>query len=134
MLFVVKLKPQTGKACLGDVVYRYITADQFFPECLLDCLDLSSEHQTLEIANRIEAAAYIWKKKEHRKKSTDKKGKRSSWSGKVKGLVSDTDKNHLLAQRAETLLRSLRQRFPGLPQTALDMNKIQHNRVCRRIK
>ncbi|PON61531.1 PRONE domain containing protein [Trema orientale] len=120
--------PKTGKACLGDLIYRYVTADKFFPECLLDCLDLSSEHLTLEIANRIEAAVYIWKKKDHRKQSTDKKGKRSSWGGKVKGLVSDTDKNFLLAQRAESLLRSLRLRFPALPQTALDMNKIQYNK------
>lgn len=133
-VFVDQLKPQTGKACLGDLIYRYITADQFFPECLLDCLDLSSEHLTLEIANRIEAAVYIWRKKDHRKQSTDKKGKRSSWGGKVKGLVSDTEKNLMLAQRAENLLRSLRHRFPALPQTALDMNKIQYNKVCHLIK
>lgn len=121
--------PKNGKACLGDIIYRYITAEQFSPECLLDCLDLSSEHQTLEIANRIEAAVHIWKQKDHRKQSTHGKGKkRSTWGGKVKGFVSDTEKNLLLSQRAETLLRSLRHRFPGLPQTALDMNKIQYNK------
>ncbi|RVW48392.1 Rop guanine nucleotide exchange factor 1 [Vitis vinifera] len=42
--------------------------------------------------------------------------------GKVKGLVADTEKESILAIRAETLLHSLRLRFPGLPQTALDMN------------
>lgn len=57
------------------------------------------------------------------------KSRRSSWGGKVKGLVADAEKNHFLAQRAETLLQSLRLRFPGLPQTALDMNKIQYNKV-----
>ncbi|XVF68009.1 hypothetical protein PTKIN_Ptkin10aG0168300 [Pterospermum kingtungense] len=51
------------KACLGDIIYRYITADQFSPECLLDCLDLSTEHQTLKIANRIEAAVHVWRQK-----------------------------------------------------------------------
>ncbi|KAM6581251.1 hypothetical protein CsatA_005025 [Cannabis sativa] len=120
--------PKTGKACLGDIVYRYITAEQFSPECLLDCLDLSSEHLTIEIVNRVEAAVYIWKKKDCRKQSSGKKGKRSSWGGKVKGLVSDIDKNLLLAQRAESLLNSLRNRFPTLPQTALDMSKIQYNK------
>ncbi|KAL5561278.1 hypothetical protein UlMin_031025 [Ulmus minor] len=120
--------PKNGKACLGDIIYRYITADQFSPECLLDCLDLSSEHHTLEVANRIEAAIYIWQQKDQKKHTTRKKGKRSSWGGKVRGLVSDTEKNHMLAQRAETLLHSLRHRFPSLPQTALDMNKIQYNK------
>ncbi|XP_021903728.1 rop guanine nucleotide exchange factor 1 isoform X2 [Carica papaya] len=119
--------PKSGKACLGEVIYRYITADQFSAECLLDCLDLSSEHQTLEIANWIEAAVHVWKLKDERKHINRKKVKHK-WSGKVKGLVSDSEKNHSLAQRAETLLHSLRLRFPGLPQTALDMNKIQFNK------
>jgi hypothetical protein len=120
---------QSGKACLGDIIYRYITADLFSPECLLDCLDLSSEHHTLEIANRIEAAVHVWKQKNRRKHANHIKSRRSSWGGKVKGLVADAEKNHFLAQRAETLLQSLRLRFPGLPQTALDMNKIQYNKV-----
>lgn len=125
---------------MGDIIYRYITADQFSSECLLDCLDLSSEHHTLEIANRIEAAVHVWKQKSEKKTAEHKKVKRSSWGGKVKGmvadgggrvkgLVADVEKNNHLAQRAETLLQSLRLRFPGLPQTSLDMNKIQYNKV-----
>lgn len=120
--------PKNGKECLGDIIYRYITADKFSPECLLDCLDLSSEHHTLEVANRVEAAVHVWKLKERKKHLNHPKGKRSSWSAKVKGLVADCDKNTSLAQRAETLLRSLKHRFPGLPQTSLDMSKIQYNR------
>lgn len=119
---------KNGKACLGDIIYRYITAEQFSPECLLDCLDLSSEHHTLEIANRIEAAVHVWKQKDWKKQPKHLKAKRSTWGGKVKGLVADTEKNQFLAIRAETLLHSLRLRFPGLPQTALDMNKIQYNK------
>ncbi|KAK9164630.1 hypothetical protein Syun_005532 [Stephania yunnanensis] len=120
--------PKSGKACLGDIIYRYITAEQFSPECLLDCLDLSSEHHTLEVANRIEAAAHVWRLKNHKKRSKHAKDGRSSWGGKVKGMVGDAQKCLFLAQRAETLLQSLRIRFPGLPQTALDMNKIQYNK------
>ncbi|XP_018841526.1 rop guanine nucleotide exchange factor 1-like [Juglans regia] len=120
--------PKSGKTCLGEIIHRYITADQFSSECLLDCLDLSSEHHTLEIANRIEAAIHFWKQKDQRKHKNRMKSRRSSWGGKVKGLVADADKNIFLAQRAETLLQSLRLRFPGLPQTALDMNKIQYNK------
>ncbi|KAJ7946975.1 putative Rop guanine nucleotide exchange factor [Quillaja saponaria] len=120
--------PKSGKASLGDIIYRHINADQFSSECLLDCLDLSSEHHTLDIANRIEAAVHVWKQKEQKKNPSSMKPRRSSWGGKVKGLVADSEKNHFLAQRAETLLQSLKLRFPGLPQTALDMTKIQYNK------
>ncbi|KAJ6906734.1 rop guanine nucleotide exchange factor 1 [Populus alba x Populus x berolinensis] len=120
--------PKNGKACLGDIIYRYITAEQFSPERLLDCLDLSTEHHTLEIANRIEAAVHAWKQKDHKRHTHNMRIKHSSWGGKVKGFVTDSHKNQILAQRAETLLQSLRLRFPGLPQTTLDMNKIQYNK------
>ena len=56
------------------------------------------------------------------------KVRRSSWGGKVKGLVAGSEKNNFLARRAETLLHSLRFRFLSLPQKALDMNKIQYNK------
>lgn len=127
--FLLFLALQNGRDCLGDIIYRYITADQFSPECLLDCLDLSTEHHTLDVANRIEAAVHAWKIKEKKKHPNDPKSKRKSWGGKVKGFVADGEKNLFLAQRAETLLLSLRLRFPGLPQTALDMSKIQYNKV-----
>lgn len=120
--------PKTGKACLGDIIYRYITAEQFSPECLLDCLDLSSEHHTLEVANRIEASVHLWRLKDRKRYHSQQKPKRKSWGGKVKDLVADGERNLSLAQRAETLLHSLKLRFPGLPQTALDMSKIQYNR------
>ncbi|KAG8050382.1 hypothetical protein GUJ93_ZPchr0009g2426 [Zizania palustris] len=118
--------PKSGKSCLGEIIYRYITAEHFSPECLLDCLDLSSEHHTLEVANRIEAAIHVWRMK-GQKKSTPQAKSKKSWGGKVKGLVGDT-KSHVLSQRADGLLQSLRLRYPGLPQTSLDMNKIQYNK------
>jgi len=44
-------------------------------------------------------------------------------------MIMDTEKRDLLAERAEGLLISLKQRFPGLTQTSLDMSKIQYNKV-----
>ncbi|GAV56698.1 PRONE domain-containing protein [Cephalotus follicularis] len=120
--------PKCGKDCLGEIMYRYITADHFSSECLLDYLDLSSEYTTLEIANRIEGAVHIWSKKYQKNRSSSSKSGRSSWGGKVKVFVGDVEKTKILAQRAETLLQNLRLRFPGLPQTALDMSKIQYNK------
>ncbi|XP_057788983.1 rop guanine nucleotide exchange factor 5 [Salvia miltiorrhiza] len=121
--------PKTGRACLGDVIYRYITSEHFSPECLLDCLDLSSEHAALEMANRVEAAIYVWRRRQHPKPAAHPShcAARSSWE-MVKDLVTYGDKRELLAERAETLLQSLKQRFPGLTQTTLDATKIQYNK------
>ncbi|KAI4963513.1 hypothetical protein ZWY2020_013965 [Hordeum vulgare] len=114
-----------GRATLGDIIYRYITSEQFSPDCLLDCLDLSSEYQAVEIANRVEAAIYVWRRRGAAAKSV---GTKSSW-GMVKDMIMDTEKRgDLLADRAEGLLISLKQRFPGLTQTSLDMSKIQYNK------
>lgn len=115
---------QNGKTSLGDVIHGYITSEKFSPECLLDCLDLSSEHQALEIANRVEAASFIW-----RRKTTVNKPK-SSW-GIVREFMVDAEKRELLSERAETLLLCLKQRFPALTQTTLDMSKIQYNKVVK---
>ncbi|CAD5182061.1 unnamed protein product [Musa acuminata subsp. malaccensis] len=123
----IETLPKSGKSCLGEIIYNYITAEQFSPDCLLDCLDLSSEHHTLEIANRIEAAIHVWRLKGQRRHS-QVKAKTASWKGKVKGFVADTERSQFLAERAEGLFQSLRIRFPGLPQTVVDMNKIQYNK------
>ncbi|KAL2241934.1 rop guanine nucleotide exchange factor 1 [Sesamum indicum] len=119
--------PKSEKACLGDILYRYITADQFSPDCLLDYLDLSSEYSTLEIANRIETAIHFWRMKYQKKKLNHAKTG-SFWGSTVKGLAGDVEKSKLFAHRADTLLKNLKSHFPGLPQTALDMSKIQYNK------
>ncbi|XP_041021541.1 rop guanine nucleotide exchange factor 1-like [Juglans microcarpa x Juglans regia] len=120
--------PKSGKAHLGKILYRYITAEKFSPESLLDYLEFSSEYTTLHIANRIEAAVHIWRRKNLERHPIHATAGKSTWGGKVKGFVGDIEKTKLLASRAETLLQNLRLRFPGLPQTALDMSKIQYNK------
>lgn len=129
-VFLCFVHLQNGRACLGDIIYRYITSDQFSSECLLDCLDLSSEHVALEIANRVEASIYVWRRRTHHKPMTNpnRSTAKSSWE-MVKDLMVDGDKRELLAERAESLFLSLKQRFPGLTQTTLDTSKIQCNKV-----
>uniref|UniRef100_A0A2P2L2D2 PRONE domain-containing protein n=1 Tax=Rhizophora mucronata TaxID=61149 RepID=A0A2P2L2D2_RHIMU len=122
--------PKNGRACLGDLVYRYITSDQFSAECLLDCLDLSSELVALEVANRVESSIYVWRRRAHSKPPTNQNrtSSRSSWE-MVKDLVVDGDnRREMFAERAESLLLSLKQRFPSLAQTTLDASKIQFNK------
>ncbi|KAF2306221.1 hypothetical protein GH714_015849 [Hevea brasiliensis] len=121
--------PKNGKASLGDLIYRYISSDQFSPECLFDCLDLSSEHQAIELANRVEASIYVWRKRTNSKPANNatRSSSKSSWE-LVKELMIDAEKRELLADRAESLLLCLKQWFPALPQTTLDMSKIQYNK------
>ncbi|KAL9430180.1 hypothetical protein AB3S75_025542 [Citrus x aurantiifolia] len=116
--------PKSGKACLGDFIYRYMyTTEKFSPDHLLDCLSIASEHEALELADHVEASMYTWRRKACMSHS------KSSWD-MVKDLMSETDrsdKNHLLAARAESLLFCLKQRYPELAQTSLDTCKIQCN-------
>ncbi|XP_010423405.1 PREDICTED: rop guanine nucleotide exchange factor 5 [Camelina sativa] len=125
--------PKNGRSCLGDVIYKYITSEKFSAECLLDCLDLSSEHIALDIANRVEASIYVWRRRVETKlgvnnnNTTSGSTPRLSWD-MVKERMAAGDKRGLLVERSETLLRCLKQRFPTLTQTSLDISKIQWNK------
>ncbi|KAK4266839.1 hypothetical protein QN277_023707 [Acacia crassicarpa] len=117
--------PKSGRTSLRDSMYRYMCIpDKFTPEHLLNHLKISSEHEALELADRVEASMYAWRRKACLSHS------KSSWS-QVKDLMSESDridKNYMLAERAETLLFCLKQRYPELSQTSLDVCKIQYNR------
>ncbi|XP_062226413.1 rop guanine nucleotide exchange factor 3-like isoform X2 [Phragmites australis] len=113
--------PKCGRASVGDLIYRHMSfPGKFSPEYLLDCLEISSEHEALEAADRVEAAMHVWRRKASQSHS------RSPWSA-VKDLM-ESDKNVMLASRAEDVLLCLKQRFPGLSQTTLDASKIQYNK------
>lgn len=81
-------------------------------------MDLSNEHAVLDLKNRIEASIVIWKRKMHHKDG------KSSW-----GSAVSLEKRELFEERAETILLLLKQRFPGISQSTLDISKIQYNRV-----
>ncbi|GAU44016.1 hypothetical protein TSUD_349480 [Trifolium subterraneum] len=118
--------PKSGRSSLGDAIYRYMhSGDKFSPGNLLDCLKISTEHEALELADRVESSMYTWRRKACLSHS------KSSWN-KVKEFMADTgqsDKNFVLAERAETLLFFLKQRYPELSQTSLDTCKIQYNQI-----
>lgn len=85
-------------------------------------MDLSSEHKILDLKNRIEASIVIWKRKMNQKDG------KSAW-----GSAVSLEKRELFEERAETILLILKHRFPGIPQSALDISKIQYNRVRQNI-
>ncbi|KAM7515329.1 hypothetical protein LguiA_004912 [Lonicera macranthoides] len=109
--------PKNGRSSLGDSIYKSITVEFFDPAQFLSTLDLSSEHKVLDLKNRIEASILIWKRK-----MVHKDGK-STWGSGV-----SMEKRELFEERAETILLLLKHRFPGLPQSTLDISKIQFNR------
>uniref|UniRef100_A0A7N0RH10 PRONE domain-containing protein n=1 Tax=Kalanchoe fedtschenkoi TaxID=63787 RepID=A0A7N0RH10_KALFE len=108
--------PKNGRATLGDSIYKSITVEYFDPDLFLSTLDLSSEHKILDIKNRIEASIVIWKRKMSNKEQKS-----------LLGSSVSQEKRELFEERAETILLLLKQRFPGLPQSALDISKIQYN-------
>ncbi|KAL8458280.1 hypothetical protein ACS0TY_035959 [Phlomoides rotata] len=109
--------PKNGRASLGDSTYKIITEDFFDPDYLLSTVDLSSEHKIVDFKNKIEASVVIWKRKMTAKDS------KSSWGSGV-----SAEKRELLEDRAETVLLILKHRFPGLPQSDLDISKIEYNK------
>ncbi|XP_074586964.1 LOW QUALITY PROTEIN: rop guanine nucleotide exchange factor 3-like [Curcuma longa] len=115
--------PKNGRVGVGDAIYRCMstTTENFSPDLLLDNLNMSSEHDALQLADRVEASMHVWLRKANLHTS------RSSWD-MVKDLVADENKNQILASRAQTLLLCLKQRYPDLSQTTLDTCKIQHNK------
>jgi hypothetical protein len=91
--------------------------EYFDPGQFLSTMDMSTEHKVLDLKNRIEASIVIWKRK------MNKDGK-SSWSSAI-----SMEKRELFEERAETILLMIKQQFPGLPQSSLDISKIQYNKV-----
>ncbi|KAE9604537.1 putative PRONE domain-containing protein [Lupinus albus] len=116
---------KNGRSSLGDTIYHYMYAThEFSPDRLLDYLKISSEHEALDLADRVESSMYTWRRKSCLNHS------KSSWN-EVKDLMADADrkdKNYTLAERAESLLFCLKIRYPELSQTSLDSCKIQYNR------
>ncbi|ESQ27002.1 hypothetical protein EUTSA_v10018421mg [Eutrema salsugineum] len=112
--------PKNGRASLGDQMYRNITVDWFDPDQFLSTMDMSSEHKIVDLKNRIEASIVIWKRKMVHKDSKSA----APWASGV-----SLEKREVFEERAETILLILKQRYPGISQSSLDISKIQFNKV-----
>ncbi|XP_057997664.1 rop guanine nucleotide exchange factor 14-like isoform X2 [Hevea brasiliensis] len=108
--------PKSGKANLGEELYKILAADSKTTEVKLSSLNLKSEHAALETINKLEAAIFAWKEKVAAQVSS-KFPVRTSWS-----FMSEFDKIESLLDRAETLLRQVKAR------RFLEAKKIQYGR------
>ncbi|KAG8376032.1 hypothetical protein BUALT_Bualt09G0021500 [Buddleja alternifolia] len=108
--------PKNGRSSLGESIYKSITVEFFDPMQFLSTMDKSSEHKVLDLKNRIEASIVIWKRKMHHKDA-------KSWSSAI-----SLEKRELFEERAETILLLIKQQFPGIAQSSLEISKIQYNK------
>lgn len=117
---------KSGKASLGDEMYKIFSVDSNSMDEMIDWLNLKAEHPALETVNRLEAAIFAWKEKII-EQSSDKSPIRTSWSF-LKDPLSELDKMESLLYKAEVLLHHIKMRYPNLPHTFLNVTKIQYGK------
>nr|KJB25090.1 hypothetical protein B456_004G176500 [Gossypium raimondii]KJB25091.1 hypothetical protein B456_004G176500 [Gossypium raimondii]KJB25092.1 hypothetical protein B456_004G176500 [Gossypium raimondii]KJB25093.1 hypothetical protein B456_004G176500 [Gossypium raimondii]KJB25094.1 hypothetical protein B456_004G176500 [Gossypium raimondii] len=118
--------PKSGKASLGDELYKVLTLESTSVDEMFISLNLKSENNALEVINRLEAAVFAWKGR-LTEQASGKSPVRKSWSF-IKDPISEMDKMELLVDRAEALLHQIKSAYPNLPQTFLDASKIQYGK------
>lgn len=118
--------PQCGRASLGEELYRILSVESKSAEEMLNALNLKSKQSAIETINRLEAAVFAWKER-----VTEQDGGkcqvRKSWSCRT-DLIFELEKKEVLMDRAEALIQVLKTRYPNLPQTFLDVVKIQYGK------
>ncbi|KAJ6426793.1 hypothetical protein OIU84_022394 [Salix udensis] len=117
---------KSGKANLGEELYKVLTADSNTAAEMLNSLNLKSEHSALDAINKLEAAIFAWKERVTAQAS-GRSPVRTSWSF-VKDSMSEFDKMESLLDSAESLVQLLKSRYPNLPQTFLDSTKVQYGK------
>lgn len=118
--------PKSARTSLGVDLYRAITMGTRSIEEILHSLHLETEHRILETVNGLEAAIFIWKQR-IAGQGNEKSPARNSWSF-VRDLESEFDKIEEWSERAEALRQLVKIRFPNLPQSFLDVTKVQYNK------
>ncbi|XP_078446433.1 RHO guanyl-nucleotide exchange factor 14 [Wolffia australiana] len=112
--------PKSGKVALGEELDQLLSTAAFSVEEVLRMLDLGSEHAILDMVNRLEGVALIWR--DRLVAVAARSSRRRPWSS-----TDSTSRLGTVLQRAEALLRLLRDRFPGLPLTFIASQKIRSN-------
>ncbi|KAM0043697.1 putative PRONE domain, Rop guanine nucleotide exchange factor [Helianthus debilis subsp. tardiflorus] len=117
--------PKSGKANLGDDLYRTLNTASYSAVGMLNSLNIKSEHNALVTINRLEAAIYAWKERVSIQKTSTKSPARTVWSFKD---PSELNKIEFLINRAEVLMQQIRNQYPNLPQSFLHVLKIQYGK------
>ncbi|XP_020248082.1 rop guanine nucleotide exchange factor 14 [Asparagus officinalis] len=118
--------PKSAKASLGNDIYEAITAESISVQEILISLNLRNEHSVLDIMNRLQGAIFAWKHSVS-DESSKRLPIRYPWYF-MKNNVSEIGKVGVWIERAEALVHLLNIRFPNLPQTFIDVTKVQYNK------
>jgi PRONE (Plant-specific Rop nucleotide exchanger) len=118
---------QSGKSSLGEAMYEVITAEMISIEDIFLSFNFKNERSVLDNVNRLESVVLTWKQKIS--EETNKKSpKRYQWYF-IKESPSESEKCALYIERVEALLHLIKSRFPNLPQTFMDVVRVQYNTV-----
>ncbi|CAN1143969.1 Rop guanine nucleotide exchange factor 14 [Linum perenne] len=116
--------PKSGRENLGEELYKLLTKDSASTEEMLNSLDLKSEHDVLEVVNKLESAILGCKERAQAGKKSPTRT--SSWSSFNKDPMPEIDK--VLVDRAEAIVQQLKARHLNLPRTFLEATKIQYGK------
>ncbi|KAJ3680718.1 hypothetical protein LUZ60_016996 [Juncus effusus] len=115
--------PKTGKESLGQDMYQVIRTDSVSIEEIFVSFNFQNEHSVLDTMNRLETAVFAW-----RQRAIDEPSKKSPYKRYFKkDGSSETEKRGIYMEKAESLLHLIKSRFPNLPQTFMDVIKVQYN-------
>ncbi|KAL9230737.1 hypothetical protein vseg_006051 [Gypsophila vaccaria] len=117
--------PKSGRANLGEELYKVIASGTNSTLDMIDSLKLKSEHEVLNTINKLEAASLVWKERIKEQVSCNTTSMRSPWSF-AKESSSEVDKIQSQLRRVDALMYQLKMRYPCLPHTFLDVTKIRH--------
>ncbi|KAK1305229.1 Rop guanine nucleotide exchange factor 1 [Acorus calamus] len=118
--------PKASKASLGEDIYKVLTSSWSSLEEILGLLPLKSEHAVLVTVNKLENAVLSWKQRISNGANA-RSPLRNPWSY-VKDVGSEHDRMGKLLDRAAVLLWLLKNRFPNIPPTFLDVTRVQSNK------
>lgn len=91
--------------------------------------NFKNEHSVLDTLNKLESTVLAWKQRIS-EESNKRSPKRYQWYF-TKESPSEAEKCALYIERVEALLHLLKSRFPNLPQTFMDVIRVQYNTVRR---
>ncbi|XP_056686665.1 rop guanine nucleotide exchange factor 14 isoform X2 [Spinacia oleracea] len=119
--------PKTGRDCLGEDLYKVIASGSSSASEIIDFLKLRSEHEALDIINKLEAAALAWRVRIKEQVHGIKTPVRTSWPF-TKDPAPEVCKVESLLFSVDALLCQLKMRYPCLPHTFLNVTKIQYGK------
>ncbi|CAO2820065.1 unnamed protein product [Amaranthus hypochondriacus] len=119
--------PKSGRASLGEDLYKFVASGSNSTSEIIDCLKLRSEHEALDTINKLEAAALAWKERNREQIKGIKTPVKPTWSF-MKEPNTEMNKIDSMLFRIDALLGQLKMKYPCLPHSFINVTKIQYGK------